>query len=113
MTRPVTRALDAVVLGGLIAAATALVGWWTVPLVAIVWVRVLPHAPVRTCMIGAALGWGGLLGWTAWHDSVLPLAHRLSGVFNLPWWGPVVLTLLFPALLAGSAARLVQPPSLR
>jgi hypothetical protein len=109
----VSRVLHVVVLGGLVAAATAVVGWWTVPLVAVVWVRVFPHAPLRTSTIGSALGWGGLLGWTAWHDTVLPLAHRLAGVFNLPWWAPIALTLLFPALLAGTAARLVQPSPIR
>lgn len=107
------RALRILVLAGLIAAATALVGWWTVPVVTALWVRVFPHAPMRTSVMGAALGWAGLMGWAAWHDSVMPLAHRLAGLLNLPWWGPIALTLLFPALLAGAAARTVQPPPFR
>ena len=107
------RGIRIVVLAALIAAATALVGWWTVPVVTALWVRVFPHAPMRTSVLGAALGWAGLLGWTAWHDSVMPLAHRLAGVLDLPWWGPVALTLLFPALLAGAAARSAQPPAFR
>jgi hypothetical protein len=108
-----SRVIHVVVLGALVAAATALGGWWTVPLVAAIWVRVLPHAPVRTSMLGAALGWGGLLAWTSWHASVGLLAHRLAGVFHLPFWGPAALTLLFPALLAGAAARMVQPSPFR
>jgi hypothetical protein len=64
-------------------------------------------------MAGSALGWAALLGWTAWHAPVVPLAHRISGVFQLPAWGLLALTLLFPALLAGAAARAVRPASFR
>ena len=108
-----TRLLRAVVLGVLIAAATARLGWWTVPIVVAVWARVFPHAPVRTSMAGAALGWAGLLGWTAWHSPLTVLTDRLAGVFGLPPWELVALTLLFPALLAGTTARAVRPASFR
>ena len=62
-------------------------------------------------MAGAVLGWAALLGWTAWHAPVMPLAQRVGAVFQLPSWGLLALTLLFPALLAGAAARAVRPAS--
>jgi hypothetical protein len=55
-------------------------------------------------MLGAALGWGVLLGWTALHGPIGPLARRAGGIFRLPGWGMVLVTLLFPAALAGLAA---------
>jgi hypothetical protein len=40
------------------------------------------------------------------------LAARLSVVLELPRWGFLAATLLFPALLAGTAALLVKPASI-
>lgn len=93
------------------AAGTAIAGWWTVPVLAVVWVRALPHlpAPVRTCMAGAALGWAVLLGRAALGGPVGVLARRAGGVLHLPGWGLILVTLLFPALLAGVAARTARP----
>jgi hypothetical protein len=34
--------------------------------------------------------------------------HRLGTLLQLPSWGLVALTLLFPALLAAAAARVVR-----
>ena len=108
-----TRLLRLIVLGAGVAAATVYAGWWTVPIIGAVGARVFPRTPVWTAAAGAALGWAGLLGWTAWQAPVTPLAHRLAGVLNLPSWGLVALTLLFPALLAAAAARAVRPAPLR
>jgi hypothetical protein len=91
-----------------VAAATAYFGWWSVPLVAAIAARVFPHAPVRTAALGGALGWGGLLAWSAWQAPVAPLLHRLGGLLHLPGWGLVALTLIFPTLLAGASARAVR-----
>lgn len=107
------RLLGVVVLTALMAGATTLGGWWTVPIIAAIWVRVFPHAAVRTAMAGAASGWAALLIWTASRAPILPLTHRLAGVFQLPPWGLLALTLLLPALLAGAAARAVRPASFR
>ena len=106
-----TRVLRTIVFAGLVAAGTVAAGWWTVPLLAAVWVRVAPRprGAVRSCMLGAALGWGLLLGWTALGSPVELLARRAGGVLELPGWGLLVATLLFPALLAGAAARVAQP----
>ena len=94
----------------LTAAGTVAAGWWIVPILAALWVRVLPSdRKPATAVVGAALGWGALmaLGWLQGH--VPALAHTLSSTFGLPPWGFLAATLLFPALLAGAAAALVKP----
>lgn len=108
--RPV---LGTILLALVIAVTTMGAGWWTVPVVAAIWTRVLPHAAMRTSAAGAALGWAGLMTWTAWQAPVGPLSQRVSGLLTLPSWGLVVLTLAFPALLAATAARAVRPASIR
>jgi hypothetical protein len=93
------------------AGATAAAGWWTVPVVAAVWVRVARRdwSPVRSCMAGAAIGWALLLGWDALQGPVAAVARRVGGAVGLPPWGFVLVTLLFPALLAGAAAQMARP----
>lgn len=94
-----------------VAAGTALAGWWSVPLLAALRVRALPRrrAPVASSMAGAALGWGLLLGWAALHGPTAAVAGRVGGALHLPAWGFVLLTLAVPAVLAGAAARTVAP----
>ena len=94
----------------LTAAGTIAAGWWTVPVLAALWVRVLPSdRKPGTAILGAAAGWGALvgLGWLQGH--VPALAHMLSSTLGLPSWGFLAATLLFPTLLAGAAAALVKP----
>lgn len=101
-------------LAALVAAGTALAGWWTVPLIVALWVLVLPRrSEVSSCGLGAALGWAILLGWAGFEGPVALAARQTAGVFDLPAWVLFVATLLFPALLAGLAARAMQPTSLR
>jgi hypothetical protein len=97
-----------------VAAGTAALGWWMVPVLAAVRVRALPRdrAPVASCMAGAALGWALLLGWDAWHGPAGLVARRVGGTLGLGAWGFVLLTLIVPALLAGAAARVAKPSSL-
>jgi hypothetical protein len=99
-----SRALHLGLLAISAAAATLLAGWWTIPLLAAVWVRVLPRATASTCAFGAALGWALLLAGAAVHGPAGTVAHRVGGVFLLPGWGFVALTLVFAALLAALAA---------
>jgi hypothetical protein len=89
-----------------VAVGTALAGWWAVPVVVAVWVWLSPSpgSPVWRAVIGAALAWGLLLGWTALHGPIGPLARRAGGLIWLPGWGLVLATVLFPATLAGLAA---------
>jgi hypothetical protein len=97
------------------AGATAAAGWWTVPVVAAVWVRVSPRArsPARSCMAGAIIGWALLLGWVALRGPAGAVAGRVGGALGLPPWAFVLVTLLFPALLAGAAAQAAKPGVLR
>ena len=99
----------------LTAAGTAAGGWWSVPLLAALWVRVLPsdRGGVTTTAIGAAAGWLGLLGVAAVHGPIPAVATTLSAVLGLPRWGFLLITLAFPAALAGTAAILATPASNR
>jgi hypothetical protein len=94
-----------------IAAGTAVAGWWSVPLLAALWVRALPRrrTSVLSTAAGAVLGWALLLAWAASQGPVAVVARRVGGILQLPARGFIVLTLAVPALLAGTAARLVQP----
>jgi hypothetical protein len=109
------RALAVGVFALCAAAATAVVGWWTIPVLAAVWVRVLPRdaATAMLCALGAASGWALLLAWDAAHGPVGTVARRVGGVFLLPGWGFVGLTLLFAALLAGTAAAVARRGGIR
>jgi hypothetical protein len=89
-----------------VALGTVLAGWWTVPVIVAVWLWLSPAdgRPAPRAMIGAALGWALLLGWTALHGPIGPIARRAGGLFRLPGWGLVLVTLLFPTVLAGLVA---------
>ena len=97
------------------AAATAVGGWWTIPVLAAVWMRVLSRdaATATICAIGAASGWALLLVWDAAHGPVDTVAGRVGGVFLLPGWGFAGLTLLFAALLAATAAAAARRGRIR
>jgi len=88
------------------ATTTAAGGWWTIPLLAAAWVRLLPRddATATICALGAASGWALLLAWDTAHGPAGAVARRVGGVFLLPGWGFVGLSLLFAALLAVTAA---------
>ena len=103
-----------------VALGTVLAGWRTVPVIAAGWLWLSPDSvrPVRRAMTGAAIGWALLLGWTALHGPIGPMARRAGGLFRLPGWGLVLVTLLFPAALAGLVAvilgrRSASPPGAR
>ena len=91
------------------ALATAMFGWWTVPLLGAVWGGVASPStrPASTAGGAAALGWVLLLVATAMQGPVWVLARRVGGVMALPGWLFLVLTVAFAALLAGSAAGVV------
>jgi hypothetical protein len=93
-----------------VAIGTTLAGWWAVPVATAAWLWLSPAGglPVRRAMIGAALGWGVLLGWTMLQGPIGPLARRVGGLVWLPGWGLVLVTLLFPALVAGLVAVVVR-----
>jgi hypothetical protein len=88
--------------------ATAALGWWTVPLAAAVWGVI--YASERRVWLSAAaaaaVAWALLLVVTALGGRVLALADKLGGAFGLPGIVIILLTLLLPAALAGSASGL-------
>ena len=97
----------ALLLALVFAAATAAAGWWAVPIVAAIRVRVAPRdpRPVLSCTVAAAAGCALLLGWTALQGSAGAVAQRVGGAVGLPPWAFVLVTLLFPAFLAAAAAQ--------
>jgi hypothetical protein len=102
------RGLAWLILTVSVAVGTMFVGWWSVPLLAAAW-GTLSERIARAMIEAAVAGlvaWSILLAVTALEGPVWYLAGNLGGVFQLP--GPVILllTVLFPALLAGAAAGL-------
>jgi len=91
-------------------ALAAKLGWWTVPLVGALWALLRP--PLARPALTAALAAG--LAWLLWltFDAVRgegalgTLATRLSGLLRLPVPVLFLVAILFPALLAWSAAAL-------
>lgn len=97
-------ATRAALLTVLMALGTWVMGWWVVPLVAFGWgIASSPALPWLAGLAGAA-AWGVLLSGAPW-DALRRLAPRMGGVFHLPGWGMVILTLAFAGLLGWSAAR--------
>ncbi len=97
-------------LGLLVAVGTAGLGWWTVPIVGLGagWLGRRRKDIALLTALGAGLAWGGLLAGLAWHAPLGPLLGRLAMLFALPAAGVVGLTVLFPMLLAWSAATLAR-----
>ena len=95
-------------LAELFAVATYAFGWWTVPLIAALWAIVSrDDTPARLAALCAALGWGTLLVLDAIKGPVGEMATTLGGVMRVPAVVLTLLTLIYPALLAWSAAALV------
>jgi hypothetical protein len=109
----VRRGVRIALFGAITAVGTAAAGWWIVPIVAVLWVRVLPsdRSPMTTTMFGAAAGWLILVGVVASQGPVPAVVAICSAVLGLPRWGFLLVTLLFPAALAGTAAFLSRPAS--
>lgn len=89
------------------ALATAAFGWWTVPLLGVAWPMIAGPAASRaaaTAALAAALGWLLLLVWAAAQGPVGPVASKVGGAMGMPGIMLVLVTLAFPALLAGTGA---------
>lgn len=93
-------------------------GGWLAPVawgiaVGLLWPR---QQPARTAALAALVAWALLLAVPhLLGDPVALLVDRLSAAMRLPTWALPVATLIFPALLAGCAARVasavrVTPP---
>jgi hypothetical protein len=98
-----------VLLAEVFAVATYAFGWWTVPVIAALWALLSrDDKPARVSAMCAAIGWGTLLVLDAVKGPVAEMAARLGGVMRIPAFVLILLTLIFPALLAWSAAALVD-----
>lgn len=95
-----------VLLAAAYAVATYAVGWWAVPLVAVVYAAITraQHGSAILSGFAAILGWGALLAITASQGPVGTLAAELGGVLHLRPVAVYAVTLAFPGLLAVSAA---------
>ena len=91
-----------------IALGTAVLGWWAVPVVAAVWGLATPvkKGTWWRAAVAASGAWALLLLFTAIQGPVGELASKVGAVFALPGFAFVLLTLLFPAVMAASAAEL-------
>jgi hypothetical protein len=98
--------IDIVVLGAAFAAGTFFVGWWSVAVVAFAWGWLVgpTRRPATRAAAGAALAWLGLLANDAMRGPAGRLARTLGDVLHLPAGVLVGLTVLFPVILAWSAA---------
>jgi hypothetical protein len=89
------------------AVGTWWLGWWAVPVIGAAWgvARYGQHS-AWTAAVAAALAWVLLLGLLALRGPVGDLARIVGGALTLPGWVLVLATVVFPAALAGTAARL-------
>jgi hypothetical protein len=83
-------------------AATAVGGWWGVGLAAFAWGAWTGRA--RVVAAAAVCAWGSVLVWTAGAGALGRLIAELGQVAMVPGWVLVVATLVFPGVLAWSAA---------
>ena len=104
------RAIGDILLAEAFAVATFAFGWWTVPVLAALY-AIASSNPKRARAAGlcALAGWGTLLLLDFAKGPVAEMGHRLGGVMGVPSVVLYVLTLVFPALLAWSAAKIIPP----
>lgn len=103
-------AVRLLLLACVIAAATWVVGWWSVPLCAAgfaVLQRGTEHV-VRDATIAAMLAWTGLLAYQVMHPAFGRLAASAGAAIPLPTPVLLLVAVLFAGVLAGSAARLLE-----
>jgi hypothetical protein len=104
----------------LIAAAAIVLGTWLgAPVVTLVGAGLVigfgwPHHAARHAAAAGALAWGGLLVAAALRgDAVATLGSTLGAAMGLPGWALFIVTILYPAILAASAAWLAHLVSRR
>ena len=87
------------------ALVTAMGGWLAIPVTAAVWSTLATAERRRELRIAlaAAASWALLLGWGT-GAGTKRLLSLLGGIFGVPGWTLILLTLAIPALLAWGAA---------
>lgn len=94
------------------AVTTFAFGWWSVPIVAALWgLLSTERDAARTAAVCAAAGWATLLLLDVARGPVGTMGAQLGEVMRVPSVVLYLLTLIFPAALAWSAATIV--PALR
>jgi hypothetical protein len=93
-------------------AGTVAIGWWGIPVVAFAW-GLLAGGPAfrgeiirfaaSSATIAAIFAWGAILVWTAARGPLPVLITTVGQVAGAPGAILVLVTLLFPAVLAWSA----------
>lgn len=100
-----------VIIAAVMALATRLLGWWTVPVVAALAALLAGDRTARTSVTvtaAAVLAWGALLVLQdLFGSSVTGLGRDVATSLGVPAPVPLVLTLVLPAILAASAAGVV------
>jgi hypothetical protein len=98
--------IDVFLLGVAFAAGTLFVGWWSIPIIALVWGWLVGPArrPATRAAAGVLLAWLGFLTADAMSGPLGRLARTLGATMSLPPAVLVVVTLLFAVVLAWSAA---------
>ena len=102
------KALVLVPLALAFAAGTWVGGWLGVVAVALAAPWLLRTLRPVTLGLGAALAWLGLIAGADDGGSLGRLLPRLGGLFGVPGWVLVVVTVLYAFLLAWSTARLTE-----
>ena len=95
-----------VLLAAAFAVATVALGWWAVPVLGAAWGIAAGTArrTMLTAGVCAALGWGALLALFAMGAPIADVASKVGAIMKVGGIGLIALTLIFPALLAASAA---------
>ena len=102
-------------MGVLLAMAAIIVGTWfgaptiTPIVVGVVLGLLLPASAARRSALAAVLAWGGLLlGRALRGDEIGALSATLGGAMGVPSWAVILVTVLYPTILAASAAWLAH-----
>jgi hypothetical protein len=98
--------IDIIVLGVAFVGGTLLVGWWSIPIIALVWGWLVgpSRRPATRAGIAAGLAWVGFLVNDAMRGPAGRLARTLGSLLRLPPVALIVVTVLFAVILAWSAA---------
>jgi len=98
-----------------LAVLTVAFGWLAAPSLGFAFGLALRnrHSAPWLAAAGAMAGWASLLVLAASRGPAVDLARQLGSVMQLPWLLVVLSTLIFPALLAWSAARVAQVAAAR
>jgi hypothetical protein len=102
-------AVRVLVLACVVAAATWVIGWWSVPLcgAGFAVLRRGTKYVAREATIAAMLAWTGLLAYQVVHPAFGRFAASAGAAIPLPPPVLLLVAVLFAGALAGSAARLL------